>query len=291
MADFEEIYDYLYARQAFDITPVQLNATKADLEAAKVDFVARRANVLDAEDELIAIMNDPEINLADSVELIPRDLPLAERVVVDRLAEIQSALDNRTELREQQLRVSNAQVLVGRAKNLELPRFDLTFQTTYHGLGGNADSSFDEATTGNFIEYFIGVDLEVPVGNRGLRAARRRAELQHEQAVAQLRQTFEDVILDVNVSVRRLRTSYDQIAPAFESAEAREQEVASIVARAERKDFNTLINELNSLRNLATTRRAMLRALIDYNIALIDLERAKGTLLEYNNIVIPTEVE
>jgi outer membrane protein TolC len=291
MADFEDIYDYLVARQAFDITPVQIAATKADLEAAKVDFVLRRANVLDAEDELIAIMNDPDINLADSVELIPRDLPLAERVVVDRLAEVQSALDNRTELREQQLRVSNAHVLVGRAKNLELPRFDLTFQTTYHGLGGNADSSFDEATTGNFIEYFIGVDLEVPVGNRARRAARRRAELQHEQAVAQLRQTFEDVILDVNLAVRRLETSYDQIAPAFESAEAREQEVRSIVARAERKDFNTLINELNSLRNLAGTRRAMLSALVDYNIALIDLERAKGTLLEYNNVVIPTEVE
>jgi len=291
MADFEEIYDYLVARQEFDITPVQIAATKADLEAAKVDFVLRRANVLDAEDELTAIMNDPEINLADSVELIPRDLPLAERVVVDRLAEVQSALDNRTELREQQLRVSNAHVLVGRAKNLELPRFDLTFQTTYHGLAGNADSSFDEATTGNFIEYFVGVDLELPVGNRALRAARRRAELQHEQAVAQLRQTFEDVILDVNVAVRRLETSYDQIAPAFESAEAREQEVRSIVARAERKDFNTLINELNSLRNLAATRRAMLSALVDYNIALIDLERAKGTLLQYNNIVIPTEVE
>lgn len=291
MADFEVIYDYLIARRAFDITPVQIAATKADLEAAKVDFVLRRANVLDAEDKLIAIMNDPDINLADSLELIPRDLPLAERVVVDRLAEVQSALDNRTELREQQLRVANAQVLVGQAKNQELPRFDLTFRTTYHGLGGTADRSFDEVTTGNFIEYFIGVDLEVPVGNRARRAARRRAELQHEQAVAQLRQTFEDVILDVNLAVRRLETSYDQIGPAFESAEAREQEVRSIVARAERKDHNTLINELNSRRNLAVTRRAMLSALVDYNIALIDLERAKGTLLQYNNVVIPTGVE
>ncbi len=291
MADFEVIYDYLIARRAFDITPVQIAATKADLEAAKVDFVLRRANVLDAEDKLIAIMNDPDINLADSLELIPRDLPLAERVVVDRLAEVQSALDNRTELREQQLRVANAHVLVGQAKNQELPRFDLTFQTTYHGLGGTADRSFDEVTTGNFIEYFIGVDLEVPVGNRARRAARRRAELQHEQAVAQLRQTFEDVILDVNLAVRRLETSYDQIGPAFESAEAREQEVRSIVARAERKDHNTLINELNSRRNLAVTRRAMLSALVDYNIALIDLERAKGTLLQYNNVVIPTGVE
>jgi hypothetical protein len=26
---------------------------------------------------------------------------------------------------------------------------------------------------------------------------------------------------------------------------------------------------------------------VDYNIAVIDLERAKGTLLDYNNVVIP----
>ena len=90
------------------------------------------------------------------------------------------------------------------------------------------------------------------------------------------------------MAVRELGTTYDQIAPAFESAEARERQVGSIVARAERKDINTLQTELNARRALAATRRGLVNVMVDYNIAITDLARATGTLLEHNNIVIPT---
>jgi hypothetical protein len=59
------------------------------------------------------------------------------------------------------------------------------------------------------------------------------------------------------------------------------------VARAERKDYNTLSNELGARQSLANARHAMLAAMVDYNVAIVDLERAKGTLLNYNNVVIP----
>ncbi|MGB2984893.1 MAG: TolC family protein, partial [Phycisphaerae bacterium] len=246
LADFEAIYEYLVARKDFDIRPVQIAATKADLDQARTDFVRRRDNVFDAEDGLIALMNDPNINLADDTEIILENFPHLEPIVVDRLAEVQSALDHRTEIKEQELQIAKAKIMVGRAKNAELPRFDLTFRTTFDGLAGTADKSFDEVTRRKFIEYYVGVELEVPIGNRGPRAAHRLAQLQHAQAVAQLRRVFEDVILDVNLAVRQLETSYDQIGPSFESAESRELEVESIVARAERKDYNTLINELGA---------------------------------------------
>jgi outer membrane protein TolC len=289
VADFEGIYEYLVARSEFDVNPVQISATKADLHSAQVDFVNRRAIVFDAQDRLVALMNDPEIHLADQVELIPDDFPAVERLVVDPLMEVQSALDNRAELKEQELRVANAKLYLGRAKNAELPRLDLTFRTSIDGLAVNADKSFDEATRVNYVEYMIGVELEVPIGNRAPRAAHHRARLEHAQAVAALKQALEDVILDVNLAVRQLATSYDQIGPSFESTEAREREVESIVARAERKDFNTLLSELGARRSLASIRRVMLNALVEYNIAITDLERAKGTLLHYNNVVIPTE--
>jgi len=290
LSEFENIFDFLDARKEFDITPVQLAATRANLEEAKFDFVRRRAAVFDAEDRLTAAMNWDEVNLADDIEIIPEDAPKMARIVVDRLAEVQTALDHRPEIKEQEIRVESAKIAVGRAKNEELPRFDLTFRQTYDGLAGNADKSFDELTRGNFIEYFIGVEFEVPIGNRGPKAAHKRSVLQHAQAVAALKQVFEEVILDVNVAARALTTSYDQILPSFEAAEAREREVNLAVARAERKDYNTLSNELGARQSLAGARRAMLISMIEYNVAIIDLERAKGTLLTYNNVIIPEEV-
>lgn len=287
LASFETIYEYLVAREGFDITPVQIAATKANLEQAKADFVRRRAVVFDAEDRLTAVMNSDDINLADNLEMIPIDFPKMNRVVIDRLAEVQTALDNRSEIREQELRIANAKIALGRAKNGELPRFDVTFRQTYDGLAGNADKSFDELSRRKFIEYFVGVELEVPIGNRGPRAASKRFQLQHSQAVAALKRVLEETILDVNLTSRAMSTSYDQILPSFEAAEAREREVNLAVARAERKDYNTLSNELGARQSLAGARRAMLAAMVDYNVAIVDLERAKGTLLNYNNVVIP----
>ena len=287
VADFEGIHEYLVARREFDINPVQIAASKADLEQARVGFVRRRAVMLDAEDRLIALMNDPDIHLAHDLELIPDDFPTLQHVLIDPVGEVQAALDHRTELREQKLRVKNASVLVGRAKNAELPRLDLTFRTSIDGLASTADKSFDEATRVKFVEYIVGVEFEIPIGNRGLRAAHHRARLEHARAVAALQAAFEEVILDVNLAIREMETAYDQIIPSFESTEAREREVESIVARAERKDLNTLLNELGARRSLANIRRTLLSVMVQYNIAIADLERAKGTLLQYNNVVIP----
>lgn len=287
IAGFEQIYDYLEARKDFDITPVQLAATRANLEQSRAEFIRVRATLFDAEDQLIAVMNDPALNLAEHPEIIPEDFPSLERIQVDRLAEVQVALDHRAEVREQKLRIDIARVAVGQAKNEELPQLDLVFQYTISGLAGNADKAFDELSRHNYVDYFVGVEFEVPIGNRGPRAKHRRAQLQHHQAVAQLKAVFEEVIFDVNRSVRLLDTSYEQITPSFEEAEAREREVDSIVARAERKDINTLSNELASRQALAAARRAMLRNMVNYNIAIIDLERAKGTLLRYNQVEVP----
>ncbi len=291
LAEFEGVYDNLWARRDFDITPVELSATEANLETSKADFVRVRATLFDAEDQLIAAMNAPDVHLADNLEIIPDDFPSLPRITVDRLGAVQTALSHRSEIKEQELRIATAKIAVGRAKNEELPRLDVMFRYTIDGLSGTADRSFDKMTGHNFVEYLIGVELEVPIGNRGPRAGHHRARLQHSQAAASLKSVIERVILEVNLAVRSLSTAYDQVSPSLASAEARQREVESTVARAERKDLATLNNELGARRSLASSRRAMLAALVDYNIAIMDLERAKGTLLEYNNVVIPSKGE
>jgi len=288
LAQFEQILDYLEARRDFDVIPVQLAATEANLAQERATYVSRVTRVFDSEDQLVALMNSDDLNLADDVEIIPTDFPSLTRLEVDPLAEAQAGLDNRPEIHEQELRVASAKIAAGQAKNLELPRFDLRFRAESSGLGINNADAWDQATTYNFIEYLIGVEFEIPIGNRGPRAQYRRAQLTHTQQVAALKRVFEEVLLDINVAVRELNASYDQIGPAFEAAESRVREVDSIVARAERKDINTLNSELAARRSLADTRRALIRFMVDYNVAIIDLERAKGTLLRYNNVKLPS---
>lgn len=284
LAELERTYDFIWQRRDFDTYQIQLSQTEADVASTKADFVRVVNQVFDAEDALIAAMNDPGLDLAEDVEIIPTEFPAAESLTIDRLAEVQTALDNRSELVEAALQIDNAKLRVGVAKNQALPRLDLTFRYTVDGLGTNADDAFDQVTQSDFMEYLVVLDFEWPIGNRARKAALRSARLRHAQQIALLKSQIEQVILEVNTAVRAIRSSFDRVEPSLQSAEANEDQVASVVARAEKKDFATLNQELGARRGLANSRSALLDALVQYKIAVIELERAKGTLLEYDSV-------
>lgn len=289
LASFEQIYGYLDARKEFDVYRIQLADTKARLERTRAQYIDLVAQVRNAEDQLISLMNAPEINLTDEIEIIPEITPHFDRVILDRIAEVQVALENRSEIVESKLAIDVARIQVGVAKNQALPQLDLVFRQSVDGQGRSHDRAFSEVSKHDFVEYFVGIDFELPIGNRARRAGLRRAMIEYGQAIAALKQTFEQVILDVNVSVRRVEVRYDQIDPALQATEASEDQVASLRARAEKKDFLTLNNELNTEQTLAQGRRELLAAIVDYGVAIIDLERAKGTLLKYNNVELVTD--
>jgi len=289
LSRFERIYDYLWQRREFDAYAIQIADTKARLAQSRANFLQVLANVRNAEDSLINLMNDREIDLADEIEIIPVDFPSQSPVVIDRLSEVQIALNHRPELTEAKLTLKKLEVAVGQAKNQALPKFDTTFRYTVDGLSESMHDAFSEVTKNDFHEYYVGLEFELPIGNRAREAVLARARLQHAQTMATLKKALEDVILDVNLQARNLETSYKQIRPNFESVEANEAQVEAIVARAETKSFVQLNQELNALQALASSRRGLLKSLVDYNMAIVELERAKGTLPAYNNIILETE--
>ena len=101
----------------------------------------------------------------------------------------------------------------------------------------------------------------------------------------------ERVILEVNTAARAVQTAFDTIDPAMASADANEDQVNSVIARQERKDFTALNQELNARSSLAGSRSPLLDDLVLYNIAAAELERAKGTLPEYDNVLITSDIE
>lgn len=287
---FESIYNYLVDRRDFDVTQIQIEETRANLETSRADFLRVLANVRNAEDRIVFLLNDPTLNLADDVEIIPEGLPILSRILVDRIGEMQSALENRQEIAEAQLLVANARIGVGQARNETLPRLDLSFNYAIDGLGKSADRSFDELSRNNFNEYTIGVVFEMPIGNRGAKARLHRARLSLAQAEERLRQQTELVLTEVNVAIRELDTTYSLIKPRLESVEAGQRQLEAIEARADRKDFPQLNAELGARNSLAVSRRQLLQALVDYQMSIISLEASKGTLARYNNVMFEDEL-
>jgi outer membrane protein len=288
LTDLETILVSLEHRLAigFDVTPIELNLTRSQIEERQAEFIRLQNNLKNAEDALKRLINDPELRLGLDVEIIPTDVPSIEPMMVDQLGEVAAALVHRSELHEARLSIEQAQLGIGVAKNQALPRLDVLLRYIINGLGGNPHRAFRQMTDTDFAEHVLGIEFEWPIGNRGPEAALRRARLQQAQAIAAHRDRIEGVILDVNQAIRDLQSSYDQIGPSLRSALASQAQLQAIRDRMERRDPPNLEVELGAHNALAGARQQLIQVMADYNIGLVNLERQKGTLLRYNNIVV-----
>jgi hypothetical protein len=98
------------------------------------------------------------------------------------------------------------------------------------------------------------------------------------------------VSLDVRQAGREVETSYQLILTNQQSRLAAQKALSDIVERQD-KGTESLSPEFVQLRldladRVAQQQEAENQAVANYNIALERLERAKGTLLKYNNVIL-----
>jgi outer membrane protein len=286
LEELQSILAALEARRDYDVYPILLNQTSSRIQLQEAQFIQAVNNMRSAEVFLKGLLNDPTLNQAVDVDIIPTDTPSLEPIMLDQLGELSAALTHRAELHEARLAIEQAQIAIGVAKNQALPRLDLLFRYIVDGLGGNPSSAFSQMSNNDFNEYVVGLEFEWPIGNRGPEAAIRRARLQQAQAIAAHRAQIELVITEVKQILLDLQSTFEQVGPNFRAARAAFDQLRATRAKIERRDPANLNVELTANQDLASARLGLLDALVSYNINIIDLERRKGTLLRYNNVVI-----
>jgi outer membrane protein TolC len=282
-------YRNMEDRLAHDTTPVEVNNSKSNWQSRRVEYIEAIKQVRDAEDQLRNLMNDPQFKLSEEVEIVPTEIPLLTPIALDHFAEARTALERRSEIRQSRLGIEQSRIQTQRAKNETLPQLDLAFQYDVQGIGTNADNSFDNMTTNRFRSYSVAVNFSYPIGNRGPRAALRRARMQESQAIVRLQQVLDAVVTEINAAVRQINVRFAQIPPQLSAVKAADGNLRALQARAENVGPNYLQTELTAIEQLAATRRRLLQVVTDYNISIVQLEKAKGTLLDFNNVQVSEE--
>lgn len=286
VAQNKATYENMFERLEHDATEVEVEDARSRWLTRQVEFQETLKEIRDAEDQLKNLLNDPELLLSKDVEIIPVSMPFLVPLAIDQLEAVRTALDSRSEINIARRRIDQARIGTAVAKNETLPQLDLSFQYEVQGVGGTADNSFDQLTTNRFISYTVQAVFSMPIGNRGPRAALRRARLQESQLVVGFYQVTDAVVQEVNTAVRTLLVRHAQLAPQLEAVRSAERTLRAFQARAERVSPTYLDSELSAVERLGAARRTLLQVVTEYNIAVAGLEAAKGTLLEYNNVVI-----
>ncbi len=278
------------------------------LEQFNLDLVTRTSDVITTERQLRNILGLPP---ADNRRIIPVTPPTEARLEPDWDSSMAQMLNFQPDIVQQQIlvRVAELQLLI--ARNQLLPQLNLNALYQFNGLGQQLDSA-EAVMTGatlkalnpvianqeraaglnsnagnysNFVTWQLGFTFQAPLGMRAPLANTRQAQYTLLRSRAYLQQ----VVHQTTHSLARFFLEIDAHYKQFKTA-SRLRAAAASRLDAQRAYYEegriTIDRFLDAVSQYATAVASEAQYKTTYNISIVALEEAKGTLLAYDNIAV-----
>ena len=290
----QDIVRLLKARQAVDAQRTQYVTASSALESRRADLIRARTAVVNAETRLRGLINAPELNVAEYAELVPMEMPTMEYLPTDLRSELQMAIQNRPEVHAALKEINSSAIRFGVARNELLPVLNFVTEGYLSGLRGDSDFSgaFGDQFTTGAPSYSVGLQYEMPIGNRLARSRITRRRVEMRQLQRQYALALTAIETEVDIAVRELNTAYQEIQAKNRALTAAEAETKTIKARWERMADGSGQSSLNlesllrAQERVTEAERDYTESLLLYNLGLINLKKATGTLLQTENVSV-----
>lgn len=278
-------------RLHMDVDSVQMNQARAAVDLAQYNLASVQKQVGDLSETLKALLNDPTIPVGPGPNIIPSNKPTAVPFAYDLDQDIATALQQRGIMRRDRMAVEKAGIRRSVAENALLPKADLIAATDSAGLSpdGSFPGGFNRMISDPHVGFTVGMDLEIPIGNRAARAKLYRRRLLRRQALTQMLKDAQNIARDVASDLVNLTIDWRQIHLSRRrrksaAAVLRGLEVEALSGQSLNPTFLQL--ELNAQQDLTQAEIAEAQTLTSYNIDMVKFERDQGTLLEFDRVAI-----
>jgi outer membrane protein TolC len=245
-------------------------------------------------------LDDPVL---ESMPVVPTDEQIqpapieAVKPIRDLIADAQH---NRPELAESDIDLVNRQISRRAARNALLPSLSLVGFYGGSGLAGPLNPLCPDCTSSVPVDfsgalrnafnnsspdYYIGLNLSIPIRNRVAKADQYRSELEYRQAELRSEQQKKQV----RIEVRNAQYALDQTGARVEAArKARDlaQRTFDITKKEQELGSGSSYQTLSAQRDLSLAELDLVSAMTTYQKAKVELDRATGTTLEHNGILI-----
>ena len=281
-----------------------------DVVQARSEAAARRQTLAQAEQNLATaelVLKQLIVGGTDDdywgATLNPIDLPTPNPEPIDIGGTIRRALDERTDLARSRRQLDINNVNLSSMRNNTLPSVDLTGSYQLQGqggtrflrsgLGGNVTTeipggisdAFNQLFDAAFPVWTVQLNVSYPIGQSAADASYARARIQVQQVQAQLRQLELQVATEVTNAVLQVQAIARRIEA---STAARELAGEQLAAEQSRFDAGLTTNffVVQAARDLAAAQDTELRAILDQQKALVELDRVQRTSLSGAGISI-----
>ena len=248
--------------------------------ARESELLESERAVLDASDALKVFLQYPAPGtLVPTGGIAPEDVPLtAEQATA-------AAMQKRPELVKARVNVQSAEFTEKVSRNLVLPSLALGGSAGVAGLGSAYGGAFGDMTSGKYPEWSVGINFSYPIGNSAAEADLAANRLKAAQSREGLKAVEQSVALEVRTALRALETRFRQIEVARKGVTVAEVRFDSYVKR-QRLGLATTKNLLETESQMVQAKEILSGALAAFQIALTELYRSMGELLDRHNLRI-----
>jgi len=274
-------------RREIDATDVQIKQTEAFAKIREAALLHAKKVVWDAQEMLVRLMADVQLNVLDEFEIVPVSEASVEAQELEPSEALEIAMRKNPIIQQARIGVEIADINIRVAENQKMPRLDLTATARTHALAQSPHTAHDRLETGDFASYAIGLSLEYPLGNRQREAELLRRRLERRKAIATLQNVADQVAIAAKEGVRRIGTTHSEIQVQKEAVEAARihlQTLTDTEPVRERLTPEFLLVKLQAQETLANAQRAEIGAVADFNMSLVQLARILGTVLELHQV-------
>lgn len=259
-------------------SPVEVLRAEAALAERLEGIITAETVLRDRQRDLKRVINRPDLPLDSETVILPATEPDPVHYRLDARSLVGRARANRMELLELELQLAQDDSTIEYLRNQVLPLVMVEYAYSLTGLGDSRADAYERLETRRFSDHRAGVRLVVPLGNEAAESRLRQALLTRRQRLRTRADREALVEQEVLAAADSLEAAWQRLLAARQSVL-----LAHRLLEAEQRQFelglNTSNDVLSAQTRLASAQSAEIEALTQYQIALVDMAYATGTVL------------
>ncbi len=296
------------------VSKVEVIEAEAGVAEREVNLIRAQNAYRSSQDDLIDVVLGRHMAAGSTLEIAPTDRP--EDYVsyeIDIEEAVRKAFVHRPELAAAQKRIAQGELELGLARNQQLPQLDLLVSYGNRGLAGAENkaascrfltgaaqtaclaapasrTSYGETYDGFFTEdaseqFVAGARFSIPIPNTAPRATASKRELELRRVRSEKTRLEQGILLEVRKSARDLASAQEGIRAAERRQAAAEEQLRAERIRLEYGEA-TPFEVLQREEDLVEAESEKIDALRIYRVSATELDRAQGTILDTNHVVV-----
>jgi outer membrane protein TolC len=296
-------YNYSFAREQEHVRQQSLDLANQAYDEAKtrktvgvatdIDVLTAEVSVAQARRQLILAQQQTKNNADTLLAVIGRfelDQPIGATAFEDYTGPVPTidavyarALGNQPDYLSTKAALDQSTIDVRVAKNMKNPDLSASGSLGYNGLDRSASDVYQDIPKGQSYNWSLGLTLTVPWGFRGDTARYRQALSTFGQLQTQLRQTEQNILVQVRAAVRSVATNLENVTIATLATKLSERNYDLEKAR-----FDAGLSTARLLQqardDLDSARLDELQSRVTLRQAIVSLNRLQGTSLDLYKI-------